>query len=152
MLTGCLSAAPQRFVTVQTAFATAPASKNRSMPIVSRAPKPRPTSAMAARQKQCALTLPYVVCEISVRSKFHFQPVSFQRKANASDELRRRAPHRFDACGAQGALRPSTLNASTSGRLSHVSKRASVHGTMLSTSARQQGQASRQVSAKLALF
>jgi len=51
VLTGCLSAAPQRFVTVQTAFATAPASKNRSMPIVSPAPKPRPTSAMAARQK-----------------------------------------------------------------------------------------------------
>src|SRR6266436_772913 len=51
VLTGCLSAAPQRFVTVQTAFATAPASKNRSMPIVSPAPKRRPTSAMAVRQK-----------------------------------------------------------------------------------------------------
>gem|GEM_PF-6803304 len=38
MLTGCLSAAPQRFITVQTAFATSPASKNRSMPILAACP------------------------------------------------------------------------------------------------------------------
>ena len=34
--TGCLSAAPQRFITVQTAFALSPASKNRSASIVFR--------------------------------------------------------------------------------------------------------------------
>src|SRR6266705_4780791 len=81
VLTGCLSAAPQRFVTVQTAFAPSPASKYRSAPYSSR-----------MRQKQGALTLSCVVCEISVWSKFHFSPVSFQTKANASDELRRGAP------------------------------------------------------------
>ena len=36
MHTGCLSAAPQRFITVQTAFALSPASKNRSASIVFR--------------------------------------------------------------------------------------------------------------------
>src|SRR5205823_2475156 len=43
VLTGCLSAAPQRFVTVQTAFAPSPASKYRSALILSSALSPRPT-------------------------------------------------------------------------------------------------------------
>ena len=39
MLTGCLSAAPQRFVTVQTAFALSPASKYRSILILAASPQ-----------------------------------------------------------------------------------------------------------------
>jgi len=52
VLTGCLAAAPQRFVTVQTAFATAPASKCRSSLILS---QPSPLSNLL--RKSVAISL-----------------------------------------------------------------------------------------------
>ena len=54
MHTGCLSAAPQRFVTVQTAFAPSPASKYRSALILS--------SALTLVQPPCASSFHSLLC------------------------------------------------------------------------------------------